>query len=86
MVWVVLGVVLEQGKIGKFHVKQGNQGNTRFSDLFLFPNRSLLLRVLILVQRKKYTETHTKREAVRAVGRPPIAFAVLKFAEDLAKS
>ena len=37
-------------------------------------------------QRKKYTETHTKREAVRLVSRPPIANAVLKFAEDLAKS
>ena len=44
------------------------------------------LRVLISVQRKKYTETHTKREAVRVAGRPPIAKAVLKFAEDLAKS
>ena len=27
-----------------------------------FPNRSLLLRVLILVQRGGYTETHTKRD------------------------
>ena len=47
-----------------------------------FPNRSLLLRVLIAVQRGGYTETHTKREAVSAVSRPGAAGAVLKFIED----
>ena len=47
-----------------------------------FPNRSLLLRVLILHQRKKYTETHTKREAVSIASRPEVATAALKFIED----
>ena len=32
--------------------------------------------------KEEYTETHTKREAVRAAGRPGIAVAVLKFIED----
>ena len=41
-----------------------------------FPNRSLLLRVLILVKRGGYTETHTKREAVSAASRPGVAGAV----------
>ena len=49
--------------------------------IIYFPNRSLLLRVLMEVQRGG-TETHTKREAVRVAGRPAVAVAVLKFIED----
>ena len=43
----------------------------------LFPNRSLLLRVLIWHQRV-ITETHTKREAASTDSRPGIAVAVPK--------
>ena len=51
-----------------------------------FPNRSLLLRVLMGNQRGEYTERHTNRTVVRAAGRPGIAVAVLKFIEDSHKS
>ena len=47
----------------------------------LFPNRSLLLRVLVWDQKRGYTETHTKRAAVSTVARPGAARAVLKFIE-----
>ena len=55
-------------KLGQQQQKLGRSArdvdNRPRAPAFFFPNRSLLLRVLIALKRGEYTETHTKREPI----------------------